>query len=81
MNEFIELALTAMADYGLNGVVVVIVVGILWLVYWLINEHRRERDDWGDRFDALQQQSLDTIDKNTEALTKLTTIMECHFNK
>ena len=63
-------------QFGPSGLLVFFSGAVVWVLFKQLKMHKQEREAWGLRFDSLQKQSLETIEHNTAALTRLTTIVE-----
>jgi hypothetical protein len=67
----IEATVALLSTHGLLGAVIIL-FGVL---LWLLRQHGQERKLWMEKYDEVQTRALDTIDKNTEALGELKTIV------
>lgn len=64
--------ITQLANYGALGLMVLILIS---LVYYLLKDHKEERKTWHETSSKEQEKSSVIIDKNTEALNNLSSII------
>lgn len=74
--KLFEFATRLLETQGLTGIIVVLFGGTLWILWKVIKQHDDERREISACFGKMHAQSLETIEKNTEALSKLSTIVQ-----
>lgn len=62
--------------FGPGALGFLIAVLVLWFCWKLVQMHRTERKEWMESQAKLHEKSLDVVDKNTRALTELSTIVK-----
>jgi hypothetical protein len=66
-------------DFEKYGIVGVLIAGIAWLSVFIKNmmkEHREERADWQKRQEQQNDEHNRSLNKNTEVLSELTTLIK-----
>lgn len=63
-------------DHGITGVLTILLLAILWFFNRQLDRQREERKSWTETSTTMHKQSLTTLDKNTQALTELSTIVK-----
>lgn len=59
--------------YGLSGI---IILGLAWFVMYLMKEHKSEREDWQKTQERQQEEHNKSLNKNTDVLSELTTLLK-----
>lgn len=59
--------------YGLPGIVI---AGLAWFVLYLMKEHKKERKEWRESQERLQDDTNRNIRENTNVLAGLKTLLE-----
>lgn len=59
--------------YGLPGIVI---AGLAWFVLYLMKEHKKERKEWRESQEMLQDDTNRNIRENTNVLAGLKTLLE-----
>lgn len=75
-SKLIDFMTRLLETQGLTGVIVILLGGTLWILWKVIKQHDDERREISACFGKMHAQSLETIEKNTEALSKLSTIVQ-----
>lgn len=65
--------MTELTQYGLPGIVI---LGLAAYVLMIEKRHKEERDEWKRTIDKQFDRQNDAIDKNTNILSALKTILE-----
>ena len=71
-------------NWGIVGMLMLLASGGGWFAWWKSSKHHIEREkicdafkqDFMDKYEAIQESTHVTINNNTEALTKLSTVIE-----
>lgn len=67
-----------LAQLGLAGVVI---IGLAWFVMYLMKQHKEERSEWQKRQEQQNDDHNRSLNRNTEVLSELTTLIKSMRNK
>lgn len=67
-----------LAQLGLAGVVI---IGLAWFVMYLMKQHKEERQEWTRKQEQQNEDHNRSLNRNTEVLSELTTLIKSMRNK
>lgn len=62
-----------LAQYGLAGLCI---IGLAWFIMYLMKEHKTEREEWRRLQERQNDEANRNINKNTDILSELTTLLK-----
>jgi len=63
---------TICVEYGLQGL---LMAGVVFFLFWLAKEHKKEREIWRVQAEKQYQSMIDVISKNAEVVADLRSVI------